>query len=274
LQDNGEMERFIDKPLGIPQGRHQIRRMLRYLPKKLLRNAVVRVLPLFAVVACASFAPQLPDLTQDSDVVVLLHGLGRSPSAMHRLERRFEQAGFQVANLGYDSLNDTPEEILADITAQLDACCMDKTPQVHFVGHSLGGLIIRAYLEEQDVENLGRAVLLGTPNAGTEYIDNGEDRWWYAFLGPTGTALGTGADSFPNSLPAPDYPLGVIAGRTDRDNEDELPGEDDGLVTVESTRLDGMADFILLDVTHWELRSNAAVADQAIAFLRTGSFIH
>jgi len=66
----------------------------------------------------------------------------------------------------------------------------------------------------------------------------------------------------------------VIAGRTDRDNEDELPGEDDGLVTVESTRLDGMADFILLDVTHWELRSNAAVADQAIAFLRTGSFIH
>jgi pimeloyl-ACP methyl ester carboxylesterase len=220
--------------------------------------------------ACA--AERAPD-AEDQETVVLLHGLGRGKSAMWLLALRIETAGFEVVRIGYDSLGDPPERILATVTRQIDACCKASPQPVHFVGHSLGGLMIRAYLAENELRTPGRVVLIATPNAGTPLVDAHHDSWWMDLAGPTAQLLGTGPDSFPNSLPAPDYPVGVIAGVREAAFLDLIPGDDDGLVPVESTKVAGMADFVVVESNHVYLRYSREVARQTIAFLRTGEFL-
>lgn len=209
----------------------------------------------------------------ERETVVLLHGLGRTRAAMWPLAARIEKAGFDVVRIGYDSLRHSPEQILAEVSRQIDTCCAHRPEPVHFVGHSLGGLMIRGYLAGHQVPTLGRVVLIATPNSGTPLVDAYGDAWWMGLAGPTAKRLGTGLESFPNSLPKPDYPVGVIAGTREYwPIKDLIPGEHDGLVPLESTRIDGMVDFITVDSNHAFLRYSQEVADQTIAFLRTGRF--
>lgn len=195
--------------------------------------------------------------------------------AMWRLASRIEKADYHVERVGYSSLNQTPQEILQEVTSQIQACCATLNRPVHFVGHSLGGLLIRAYLQDNNVKSLGRVVLMGTPNQGTAVVDYYRDRWWMKMLGPMTSALGTDKESFPNTLQDPYYPVGVIAGVTDSPvSEEVLPGQDDGLVAVESTKLNGMSDFIVVETGHSMMRYNEEVARQAIKFLANGKFDH
>lgn len=208
------------------------------------------------------------------ETVVLLHGLGRSKAAMWLLASRIEQAGFDVVRIGYDSLSDSPEGILESVGRQIDACCADLPGPLHLVGHSFGGLLIRGYLAGREPCSLGRVVLIGTPNAGTPLVDMHRDAWWMDYLGPTARRLGTRQDSFPNSLPEPDYPLGVIAGVWEAPMlGDLIPDDSDGLVPLASTRVDGMIDFVVVESNHWNMRYSWEVARQTIAFLRTGRFL-
>ncbi|MEM8688821.1 MAG: alpha/beta hydrolase family protein [Pseudomonadota bacterium] len=209
----------------------------------------------------------------EADTVVILHGLGRNRSAMWTLAKRLELAGYRTERFGYRSLHKSPEEIVSRLDAQVAACCAGSPRKVHFVGHSLGGLIARAYLAKHKLPNLGRVVLLGTPSQGSELADAYENRWWFEYLGPTVKQLGTSAGGLAGSLPKPDYPVGVIAGvRSGRENEDVLPGQDDGLVTVSSTRFSGMTDFMVMPTTHWGMRYSEPVAAQVVNFLKTGHF--
>ena len=139
--------------------------------------------------------------------------------------------------------------------------------------------MIRAYLGENQLTNLGRVVLLGSPNKGSELahaeLPDALQRSLLEMAGPTGSALGTGPDDFPASLPAPNFPVGIIAGTRDTALANKwLPLPNDGLVSVESASLDGMTDMITFDVNHWELRSDSAVAQQVIEFLLNGRFVH
>ena len=209
------------------------------------------------------------------ETVVLLHGLGRSKASMWLLARRVENAGFHVVRIGYDSLHQTPGQILNAVTREMDTCCRALHGPIHFVGHSLGGLVIRAYLAEHPVKTLGRVVLIGTPNHGTPLVDRYHDSWWMGLAGPTAQALGTAPGSFPRSLPDPTYPVGVIAGlRNGGPTADLIPGEDDGVVPVESTKVAGMSDFVVVDSGHALMRYSEEVARQTIAFLRWGAFLH
>ncbi len=218
--------------------------------------------------------PGHESVQDDKDLVVLLHGLARSNAVMWLLASRLEDAGFQVRRVGYSSLNRSPEQMLEEVRGQIDACCAAHRRRVHFVGHSMGGLLIRAYLEDEPVQNLGRVVLIGTPNQGTEVVDRFRDRWWMQMLGPAALSLGTDDDSFPNSLDAPYYPVGVIAGESWRDIDDEiLPGKDDGLVPVEATKLEGMSDFLVVRTGHAFMRYDDEVARQTVAFLKDGAFL-
>ena len=207
------------------------------------------------------------------ETVFLLHGLGRSRLAMWVLASRLENAGFLVNNIGYSSLYNSPQEILENITMQINDSLPKNGQPVHFVGHSLGGLIIRAYLDQTKISNLGNVVLIGTPNKGCAVVDKYQDSCWMKLLGPTTLAMGTAESSFPNSIPDPYYPVGVIAGTvTDNDNEDTIPGIDDGLVALESTKVNNMTDFITVESSHWMLRYNEEVAVQTVAFLHNAKF--
>ncbi|MBV2122910.1 MAG: alpha/beta hydrolase [Candidatus Thiodiazotropha sp. (ex Ctena orbiculata)] len=240
--------------------------MFNFLSKILLIALV------FSTPASALFTDH-NSLPENKEIVVLLHGLGRNKTSMWLLASRLEDAGYYVKRVEYSSLDQNPDEILQDISSQIYQCCQKHTHSVHFVGHSLGGLMVRAYLQYNKVDKLGKVVLLGTPNKGAEAADHFSNSWLMEILGPTAKALGTGENSFPNSLKAPYYPVGIIAGEINNKlNDPVIPGKDDGLVSVEATKIDGMTDFIIIETGHSSMRYNSEVAEQTIEFIKNGMF--
>lgn len=209
----------------------------------------------------------------DKELVVMIHGLGRSNMAMWPLASHLEEAGYAVELVGYQSINRTADEVIAEVSSKIDNCCAEHPNAVHFVGHSMGGLLIRAYLQAHKPARLGRAVLVGTPNQGTQMADHFRDSWLVQQLSPVALALGTDQSSIPSRLGAPDYPVGVIAGVREKDNE-RIPGRDDGLVPVESTKLAGMSDFVEVQTGHSMMRHDDTVAAQVLSFLKRGKFVH
>jgi pimeloyl-ACP methyl ester carboxylesterase len=209
-----------------------------------------------------------------AEQVILLHGLGRQGSAMFLLQKRIREAGYEAHSIEYASLQEPPEVILEKVGEQIALLCKDDSRPVHFVGHSLGGLVVRAYLDQKPLINLGRVVLLGTPSQGSELVDIYGDSWLLTILGPTARELGTDDDSFPNRIGPPYYPLGIIAGTSSFNplTDDHLPGPDDGLVSVKSTKIDGMTDFLLVDTSHSMMRYKETVARETIHFLKEGHF--
>jgi len=225
-----------------------------------------------------SSAPALaapPDSAASPEVVILLHGLARTDRSMRPLEKHLSGAGFRVHNLRYPSTELPPEELVANLQAQISGCCAD-TPRLHFVTHSLGGILVRAYLAEHPSSNLGRVVMLAPPNHGSEFADLlAHSKLLGSALGPTAARLGTGPDSLPNRLPPPDFELGVIAGTRSINPVSGLvvPGDSDGTVSVESAQLAGMSDFITVPVSHTLIVQSDAVARYVVEFLRHGHFL-
>ncbi|WP_067659997.1 esterase/lipase family protein [Ferrimonas marina] len=217
---------------------------------------------------------------QLDETVVVIHGLGRSGYSMRRLTEQFEQAGYHTHVVDYDSLGEDLDQVVEQVEQQLTGCCSD-TQQVHFVGHSLGGLLTRIYFTQPQsaalAERLGRVVMIGTPNHGSALVDRFEQHWWMKWMGGTTLALAT--DGVSQQLPLPPFEAGIIAG-DDRPAvagwiSDPVLGEaNDGLVAVSSTQLANMADFILLDINHWAMRYDREVGRQAIHFLQHGQFDH
>lgn len=244
--------------------------------KKALAVSFLLLLMFFSAGCSMSSATRADNLNAENrETVVLLHGLGRSSTAMWLLASRIEDAGYNVQRIDYDSFRTSPEQIIKSVEQDLAACCNPETGKVHFVGHSLGGLIIRAYLDRHPEADPGRVVLIGTPNHGTDFVDNHKDRWWMQLAGETALSLGTDINSFPNSLPVPDYSVGVIAAfRPDSMEQDGIPGADDGLVPVHSTFLKGMSDFLLVETGHSAMRYDKTIAEQTIYYLRYGHFLH
>jgi triacylglycerol lipase len=209
-----------------------------------------------------------------AEVVVLLHGLGRTNRSMQKLETRLASAGYAVRNLRYPSRQATPEALVEHLHAQLAACC-GAAKRVHFVTHSLGGILLRAYLAERELPQLGRVVMLAPPNRGSEYVNLLRDvrlfRWVF---GPAAVELGTDPSSLPNRLPPVTFELGVIAGTTGINPVSVfvVSGENDGTVSVESTRIAGMRDFVAIPASHSFIMYSDLAVDLTLAFLRDGRF--
>jgi len=211
----------------------------------------------------------------DPETVILLHGYGRTMLSMWPLQRRLQNAGFVVKNLGYPSIRKSPEELTDFLHKEVEACCR-TSPRVHFVTHSLGGILIRAYLAEEPPRNLGRVVMLAPPNHGSELADlASRSKLLRQILGPTVIQLGTATDSLPNRLPAPWYDVGVIAGIDPFNPIGDffVPTPSDGTVSVASTQLETMRDFVTVKKSHTFIMQSADVAEYTIRFLRTGTFL-
>ncbi len=208
--------------------------------------------------------------------VVLLHGLCRSSASMRKIERVLVSAGYYVKNVDYPSRTASIQTLSEDtIGAALSDRKLQSCSRIHFVTHSMGGILVRSYLKRHTLGNLGKVVMLGPPNKGSEVVDK-LHRWclFSALNGPAGGELGTGGDSTPNKLGAVSFELGVIAG--DRSinwiNSLLIKGKDDGKVSLERAKVDGMKDFLVLHATHPFLMKNSAAISQTLHFLKHSAF--
>jgi pimeloyl-ACP methyl ester carboxylesterase len=213
--------------------------------------------------------------TAAGESVVLLHGLGRSRRAMLALQAALRSSGYTVWNRGYPSTR-APVEQLAPVVGAAVAECRKSAPQrIHFVTHSMGGILLRAYLQDHEVAEAGRVVMLGPPNHGSEIVDAYRDRWWFRWWnGPAGQQLGTARDSLPNRLAPLKLEVGVIAGKRSGDPwfGGLFRGEHDGKVSVASASLPEMKALLVVDAGHTFMMNSPEVIRQVKAFLKDGVF--
>ncbi|MBT5015910.1 alpha/beta fold hydrolase [Candidatus Peregrinibacteria bacterium] len=213
-------------------------------------------------------------LENDGDCVLFLHGISRSSYLMDELANTFYEAGYQTVNIDYPStwydLDTLTEMTLETFVPEY---CADRA--VNFVGHSMGGIITRNYLANNEVPDLGRVVMIASPNKGSEAADFLNKYWMTRmFFGPALEEIGTGEKSVPLSLPEPDYEVGVIAGTSSNNFvlSRVLPGPDDSRVSVESTKLDSMADYMEFPYTHSFITFKQKVLDATLRFIEFGEF--
>lgn len=208
------------------------------------------------------------------DCIILLHGMARTANSMERIAERFSNRGYRVANIDYPS-RQYPVEELAPLAVEAGMSECPDDAKLHFVTHSLGGILVRFYLEQKEIPNLGRVVMLAPPNQGSEVVDNYRNvPGFEALNGPAGMQLGTDEQSVPLQLDPVEFELGVIAG-SDTFNpilSQSLPNPDDGKVSVERTKVEGMDEFIVVPDSHPFIMRSPKVINQVISFIETGKF--
>lgn len=196
---------------------------------------------------------------------------------MRRMAKALGREGYRVHNLGYPS-RQAPIEVLSELVErQINKLGLNPEVKIDFITHSLGGIVLRYLLRDQRPPNLGRVVMLAPPNQGANLANIFEHFPFYKWiLGPVGTQIGTGPDSIPNILGPADFEVGIIAGNRSANPflSTMIPGIDDGRISVESTKLAGMADFLVLPCIHPLIMNDKQVIRQSIHFLAYGCFDH
>lgn len=212
------------------------------------------------------------------EYVVLLHGLARTKGCMEKLAQKLAGEGYGILNQGYPSREKTVEFLSSHIIPKAITHCRDRgARKIHFVTHSMGGILVRYYLRDQNIPELGRVVMLSPPNGGSEVVDKLGGNFVFKWLnGPAGRQLGTDAESIPNRLGPVNFELGVITG--DRSINLILscliPGPDDGKVSINNAKVTGMKDFTIVHASHPFIMNHKEAQRQVISFLKTGRFEH
>ena len=210
-----------------------------------------------------------------NQTVVLLHGLNRTSRSMSPMAKMLSAQGYRVCNINYPSRYFPVKTLAVDFVLPKINDCVGQQEKVHFVSHSLGGIIVRSLDTELKKFNTGHFVMLSPPNQGSEAVDKFSKVWGFKRMaGPAGASLGTGADSVPNNLPAPSMPFGIIAAKHSNSPMSWLiPGDDDGKVTLERMQLESMQDFIVISNTHSFMMRDRETIQQVLYFLEYGEFL-
>ncbi len=212
----------------------------------------------------------------ENDYVILLHGLARSKHSMEKLEKRLKNEGYRVLNLDYPSREETIEQIVQNtLIPEIRRFCTDSTKKIYFVTHSMGGIVLRYYLNLKPHIKTGRIVMLSPPNKGSEVVDFLKNiPGIKKLMGPAFSQLSADSVSFVNSLKPVKEEIGVITGSSSINfiNSIIIPGADDGKVSVQRARLDEMTDFLIVERSHPFIMNAPEVSTQILYFLKNGIF--
>lgn len=216
---------------------------------------------------------------QAAETVVLLHGIAKTSNSMKPVEAALRKAGYDVLSITYPSTKKNVRALAAGLREKpLNSAFWDNAEIVHFVTHSMGGLVVQRYLDlyRQDIPagKLGRVVMMGPPNGGSEVADLLQNislyRWYY---GPAGQDLTTRTRKA--AAVTPYYELGIIAGTKEWPyivSAFVVPGPGDGRVSVEKTKMPGMTDHMTVPATHTFIMDRSDVHRQILSFLKDGQF--
>ncbi|NLX17989.1 MAG: alpha/beta fold hydrolase [Desulfobulbus sp.] len=208
--------------------------------------------------------------------VILLHGLARTCLSMRSTASYLRQLGYKVLNLDYPSRRFPIERLAQDVLPPALATIRKQdVDTVHFVTHSMGGIVLRSFLSVNGIfPELGRVVMLSPPNQGSELVDLLRSFFWFRrFFGPAGQQLGTDPCSLPNQLGPARFVLGIITGDRPFKGFGYFFSEpSDGKVTVSRAKLTGMTDFLVVPYGHSMIMSHRPVHEQIGYFLKNGRF--
>ena len=216
-----------------------------------------------------------PPPPEGAESVIVVHGLGRTSASMAILEQRLENAGFRVVSFRYPSTSEPMEALVDLLQSEVALCCGTEAETVHFVTHSMGGVLVRSYLHERPEGHQGRVVMLSPPSQGSEIVDAFADSpLLRSVLGPAAAQLATDSTGISSQLGPVRFDLGIITGDRSLNPLGSwlIPGPDDGKVGVDRARVEGAADFMVVPATHTFIMNRRDVAEEVVHFLRQGRF--
>ncbi len=209
--------------------------------------------------------------------VLLVHGLARSSFSMRKIEHALREKGFAVIDIDYASTRESISEVARGVVAQTVARCeRDGFERIHFVTHSMGAIVVRSYLQNGRLPRGSRIVMLAPPNGGSELADWALDKYprLSRLAGPNIRQLGTDEGARVSRLAPIEPQVGILIGKKSRNPYFSriLPGSDDGRVSVEKAKLEGMKDFLVMPCNHTTILFDREVRRQVVHFLEKGWF--
>ncbi len=207
------------------------------------------------------------------EIVLLLHGIVRTARSLSSLDKHLTGAGFTVASVDYPSTCKTIPECAGYLRRLIAS--LEGVDRIHLAVHSMGGLVVRSYFAGEADPRISRLVMIGTPNQGAELATRFRGltafRWVF---GPAGSQLAHGPEEFVNDLPIPSIEFGIVAGARGKPYgfNPLVDGDDDGTVSVDSTRLAGARDFLTVNSMHAFLPGAPDTVVAVERFFRDGAF--
>lgn len=204
--------------------------------------------------------------------VIALHGILRSSKSWTDMQRVLEPDGYTFISVDYPSTQLPISEFANQLQELITS--LDGIEQIHFIVHSMGGLVVRRWGQLYSDPRVHRMVMIGTPNRGAEIASMLQKNLLFQLiLGPAGQQLVSDPEQFISTLPLPTMEFAVIAGAkgTPDGFNPLIPGDDDGVVTVQSARLPGAVDFLAVPVLHSFQPWNPEVMAATRRFLSTGA---
>lgn len=207
--------------------------------------------------------------------VVLIHGIIRSSRSFDRMRKRLVEEGYQVFGFNYPSTRVPITDAARYLERALQS--LEGIEEIDFVVHSMGGLVVRCYLMncKKPDPRIHRMVMLGVPNQGAGIADRVRGWPFYKVIyGPAGQQLVTDSEGLISKLPVPQFEFGILAGArgNPKGYNPLIPGDDDGTVELEHTKLPGAADFVTVAALHSFLMTHKAAIQYTVDFLKSGQF--